>query len=133
VTIPIIGNGDIRTSHDAEKHFTEIPGLSGIMIGRGAIGNPWIFQAIRHYLATGNEIPAPSIRERIDLLKEHFLLSVEKRGEGLGLIVMRKHFSGYLKGLYEATKIRSQLMQTHTLLETLDILDNYLFKLENLQ
>jgi len=109
VRIPVIVNGDIRTPQDARNVF-EQTGCDGIMIGRGAIGNPWIFNQVKYYLQTGKMLPSPTLSERIELLIEHLQLSVALNGERLGVIKMRKHLSGYLHGLPNVAHLRAELM-----------------------
>ncbi|RMH63706.1 MAG: tRNA dihydrouridine synthase DusB [Calditrichaeota bacterium] len=122
VSIPVIGNGDIVDPVSAENAFDRY-GVDAVMIGRGAIHNPWIFRDIKHYRTTG-ELPAPpSVEERVDLLIEHLQMSVEYKGERRGVIEMRKHTSGYLKGLPHIARFRSRLVQTDSLDETIHMLN----------
>jgi tRNA-dihydrouridine synthase B len=109
VSIPIIANGSLETPEKIQKVFAET-GCDGVMIGRGAIDNPWIFQQARHFLATGNIVSVPTLEERFRLLLEHLQLSVECKGERKGVIEFRKHYTGYLKGLYGASKVRQEMM-----------------------
>ena len=111
VSIPIIGNGDIQASEDVKRMFET--GCDGVMIGRGAIQNPWIFQQAKHYMQTGEQMPEPSIGERIDTCLEHLRLVVEARGEQRGVVEFRKHYAGYLKGVRTAAKVRGELMHFH--------------------
>ncbi len=85
-------------------------GCDGVMIGRGAIENPWIFKQTKHFLNTGILLSSPTIEERFRLLIEHLQLSVECKGERKGVIEFRKHYTGYLKGLYGASKVRQEIM-----------------------
>jgi len=110
VSIPIIANGSLETPQIIAKAFQEI-GCDGVMIGRGAIENPWIFQQTKHFLATNTLLPDPTIEERFRVLIEHLMLSTECKGERKGVIEFRKHYSGYLKGLYGASKVRQEMMQ----------------------
>lgn len=98
IHIPIIGNGDITTPEEAKQAFDNY-GVDGIMIGRGAIGKPWIFRDIKHYLKTGQLLPSPSIKEIVDLARLHFLKSIEYKGLPVGIYEMRRHFVNYFKGL----------------------------------
>ena len=122
--IPVIGNGDIRTPEDAEKMFDET-GCDGVMIGHGAIGNPWIFGEIRHYLDTGEMKPHPPLSERVAVLIEHLEHSTGAKGERRAVIEMRKHYRGYLKGIRGASKVRTELMEPVTLAGVRLILDRY--------
>ena len=81
------------------------------MIGRGAIQNPWIFKQAKHYLDTGENLPEPTVVERVDLLKEHLRLAVEYKGERTGVIELRKHYAGFLRGMPNVSKVRMELMQ----------------------
>ncbi len=110
VSIPIIVNGDIVTPEDVRNAFATT-GCDAVMVGRGAVSNPWIFRQAKHYLATGALLPEPTIEERVALLKEHLLLAVEHKGERTGVIELRKHYSGFLRGMPHVSKIRNELMQ----------------------
>ncbi len=110
VSIPVIVNGDVVTPQNVENVF-DGTGCDGVMIGRGAVVNPWIFRQTKHFLATGELLPDPTIEERVDLLKEHLRLAVEFKGERSGVIELRKHYSGFLRGLPHVSKIRTELMQ----------------------
>ncbi|GMU91457.1 MAG: hypothetical protein AMXMBFR4_05150 [Candidatus Hydrogenedentota bacterium] len=112
VSIPIIGNGDVNSPEDVKRMFET--GCDGVMIGRGAILNPWIFCQAKHYLATGERLPEPGISERIQVCLEHLRLCVRERGEQRGIVEFRKHYSGYLRGLRNAAKLRTELMQYTT-------------------
>lgn len=125
VSIPIIVNGDIVTPQNVREVF-ESTGCDGVMIGRGAIVNPWIFRQARHYLATGELLPDAPLEERIDLLREHLKLSVEHKGERVGVIELRKHYSGFLRGLPHVSKVRNELMQLTTHSQVLDHLTRFL-------
>ncbi|RPI00818.1 MAG: tRNA dihydrouridine synthase DusB, partial [Ignavibacteriae bacterium] len=109
VSIPIIANGSLETPQKIAQAFQET-GCDGVMIGRGAIENPWIFQQAKHFLASGSPLPDPTIEERFRVLIEHLMLSTECKGERKGVMEFRKHYSGYLKGLYGASKVRQEMM-----------------------
>jgi tRNA-dihydrouridine synthase B len=110
LTIPVIGNGDIIDAQGAVDMFNKT-GCDAVMIGRGAINNPWIFRQAKVYLAEGNIPQEPSLMERIGLLQDHLKFSVEYKGEPRGVLEMRKYYSGYLKGLPHIAKFRHELMQ----------------------
>jgi tRNA-dihydrouridine synthase B len=110
VSIPVIVNGDIVSPQNV-KHVFDLTGADAVMIGRGAVLNPWIFRQSKHYLASGELLPEPTVEERVDLLREHLRLSVEYKGERAGVIELRKHYSGFLRGLPHVSKIRMELMQ----------------------
>ncbi|MDE3057040.1 MAG: tRNA dihydrouridine synthase DusB [Bacteroidota bacterium] len=109
VNIPIIVNGNIFTPEDVQQAFKET-GCDGIMIGRGAIENPWIFQQAKEFLQTGSVQTHVTVEERVQLCVEHLKLSVEYKGERTGMFEMRKHYSGYLRGIPNAVKVRTELM-----------------------
>ncbi|MDZ7658486.1 tRNA dihydrouridine synthase DusB [Fodinibius sp.] len=108
--IPIIGNGDVTSPEDAKRMFDET-GVDGIMIGRGAIGNPWIFERTRHFIDTGELLPEPTIEDRIDLCAEQLRRSVDHHGERYGVIIMKKHYGQYLKGIHNSRQIRAEIMK----------------------
>jgi tRNA-dihydrouridine synthase B len=109
VSIPIIANGSLETPEKIRDTFKET-GCDGVMIGRGAIDNPWIFKQAKHFLSTNILLSPPTIEERFRLLLEHLQLSIECKGERKGVMEFRKHYSGYLKGLYGASKVRQEMM-----------------------
>lgn len=105
----IFGNGDVTTPQKAKQMLDET-GVDGVMIGRGAINNPWIFQEVKHFLRTGEELAPATIDMRIDLLIEHLKMSALIKGERRTAIEMRKHFGGYLKGVRNVKELRTELM-----------------------
>lgn len=109
VRMPIIGNGDLMTPENVKEMFET--GCDGVMIGRAAIGNPWIFKKIKHYLETGSHLPEPSLEERIGVCIDHLKLSVSEKGLKDGTIRFRKYYAGYLKGIPHVSKLRFDLMQ----------------------
>lgn len=122
--IPIIGNGDVSSPELAKKMFDET-GVDGVMIGRAAIGNPWIFEQTRHYLETGELLDEPSLQDRLELCAEQLRVSVAHQGEKYGVIVMKKHYGQYLKGIRNGKKLRLQLMEHSEMAPILEILMNY--------
>ena len=98
-------------------------GVDGIMIGRTAIGYPWIFQEIKHYLKTGTYLEAPSLEERIDVIRQHLYRSIEWKGNMLGILEMRRHYSNYLKGIPHIKEVRNQLVQKNSLDEIEEVLE----------
>jgi len=109
ISIPIFVNGNIFEPQDVKNVFEET-GCDGVMIGRGAIDNPWIFKQSKEFLATGILPQQASIEERVALSVEHLRLSIEYKGERTGVLEMRKHYSGYLRGLPGIAKLRAELM-----------------------
>jgi tRNA-dihydrouridine synthase len=106
----VIVNGDIVTPENVRDAFAQT-GCDAVMIGRGAVSNPWIFRQARHFLATGEHLPEPTVEERVALLKDHLRLAVEFKGERTGVIELRKHYAGFLRGMPHVSKIRNELMQ----------------------
>lgn len=116
VKIPVIGNGDITTPEDA-KNMIEHTGCDGIMIGRGAQGNPWVFGRVIHYLNTGELLEQPTPQQKIDKAIEHIRLLVEYKGERIGIREARKHVAWYVKGLRNAAKVKQEVNRIDTLSE----------------
>ena len=108
VNIPVIGNGDIIDEESA-KHMLEYTGVDGIMIGRGAMGNPWIFEQIEHYLRTGEKLPKPTNQQKYEILKEHIELDIREKGEKVALNEMRKHISWYTKNMKDSSSFRNEI------------------------
>lgn len=123
--IPIIGNGDVTSPEDAKRMFDET-GVDGVMIGRGAIGNPWIFERTRHYIETGELLPEPTIEDRIELCAEQLRRSVEHHGERYGVIIMKKHYGQYLKGIRNSRQLRAKIMEEKEMQPILDLLYEFL-------
>lgn len=118
--IPVIGNGDVVSPEDAKRLF-DFTGCDAIMIGRGALGNPWIFKRTVHYLETGELLPEPTAHERIDMAIRHLDMVLELKGHR-AIIEMRKHIAWYLKGVKNAAAIRDAVNKITTrdeLVETL--------------
>lgn len=109
IQIPIFGNGDIDSPQKALEYKNRY-GVDGIMIGRAAIGYPWIFREIKHYVATGEILAPPSLEERLDACRTHLHGSVQWKGEKLGLLEMRRHYANYLKGLPNIKEFRTRLV-----------------------
>jgi len=107
--IPIIGNGDVDSPEKAAQLF-DTYGVDGIMIGRAAIGRPWIFRDVKHYLKTGMVLPPLAVPEKTVLAKKHLKLSLDRKGEITGVFEMRQHFSNYFKGLPDFKTTRTQLV-----------------------
>ncbi len=109
IKIPIFGNGDIDSAPKALEYKNRY-GVDGIMIGRAAIGYPWIFNEIKHYLQTGTELPLPTIQQRVEVIKTHLKKSIAWKGANLGMLEMRSHYSNYLKGFPHIKEFRAQLV-----------------------
>ncbi len=109
ITIPIFGNGDIDSPQKALEYKNKY-GVDGIMIGRAAIGYPWIFNEIKHYVATGELLAPPTIEERVEVCKKHLRRSVEWKGPIVGINEMRRHYANYLKGMPNIKEFRGKLV-----------------------
>ena len=114
VKIPVIGNGDIFTPQDA-KRMMEETGCDGLMVARGAKGNPWIFRRINHYLDTGELLPEPSIEEIREMVLRHGRMLVEYKGESTAMREMRGHMAWYTKGMPHSAALRNEINQVETL------------------
>ncbi len=121
VSVPVIGNGDIADEESA-KYMLEYTGCDGIMIGRGAQGNPWIFQQVIHYLETGEKLPHPTLEDRAEKMREHLELLVKYKGEHRGIQEARKHMAWYIKGCRGGAKLRDVIMKASTKEEMLEII-----------
>jgi len=123
IKIPVIGNGDITSAFKA-KMLLEQTGVDGLMIGRPAIGRPWIFKEVKYYLKTGEILPAPNISEIVKNVKEQLNLNLEwKENERTGIIMMRRHFVKYFTGLPNFRDLRIRLLRAETYTEVISILN----------
>ena len=122
IQIPVFGNGDICTPEQAVAARAKY-GVDGIMIGRAAIGYPWIFKEIKHFMSTGEHLPLPTVLERVEVCKKHLRQSVAWKGEVVGILEMRRHYTNYLKGLPHIKDYRLQLVTCNTLAEIEEVLD----------
>ncbi|MBK7566472.1 MAG: tRNA dihydrouridine synthase DusB [Bacteroidetes bacterium] len=109
ITIPIFGNGDVDTPQKALEMKNRY-GVDGVMIGRAAIGQPWIFREIKHFLATGTELPPATLEERVSFCREHLLQSIAWKGPVLGILEMRRHYTNYFKGIPNIKHYRNLLV-----------------------
>ena len=122
IKIPIFGNGDIDSAQKAVEYKNRY-GVDGIMIGRAAIGYPWIFREVKHYAATGQLLAPPTVEERVQACRMHFEKSLEWKGPRAGVFEMRRHYAQYFRGLEGARQWRSRLVDTNDPLEIHHILD----------
>ncbi len=124
VCIPVIGNGDIYSAQDALKMFNETS-CDGIMIGRGAMGNPWIFSQICAALEE-REFIVPSLEERLTLAKEHLLLMLDEHGEKVGFAQAKKQMSWYIAGIHSGASARNRIMNSENVVQVFEIFDELL-------
>ena len=122
ISIPVFGNGDIDSPQKA-LHYKNKYGVDGIMIGRAAIGYPWIFNEIKNYFTTGELLPPPTIVERVEVCKKHLVKSVEWKGSIVGINEMRRHYANYLKGMPNIKEYRSKLVTLKEKDELITVLD----------
>ncbi|MEZ4990099.1 MAG: tRNA dihydrouridine synthase DusB [Saprospiraceae bacterium] len=130
--IPVFGNGDIDSPEKAGL-YRERYGVDGIMIGRASIGYPWIFREIKHYLATGELLPPPTVSERVDAARRHLRRSLDWKGPVLGIVEMRRHYSNYFKGYPGIKPFRQRLvteMDPTILFDTLDEIEDVFSQVE---
>lgn len=112
ITMPIFGNGDIDSPEKALEYKNKY-GLDGMMIGRAAIGYPWIFDEIKHYFKTGELLPPPSMEARIQAAQNHLNWSMEWKGEHVGIVEMRRHYTNYFKGIHGFKEYKQKLVTTN--------------------
>lgn len=127
MSIPVIGNGDVKTPEDAKRMLDET-GCDAVMVGRGAQGNPWLFSAIASYLSSGSyqrEVPA---REKLEIILRQYSLMEQYKGKHKALLEMRKHTAWYLHGLSGSAKIKSEIFQTQDLADAKKILTEYMLQ-----
>ncbi|TRX50944.1 tRNA dihydrouridine synthase DusB [Fulvivirga sp. M361] len=122
IHIPIFGNGDIDTPEKALEYRNKY-GVDGIMIGRAAIGYPWIFNEVKYYFKTGDHLASPTLDDRIAVARKHLDFSVEWKGERQGLFEMRRHYTNYFRGIPNFKPFRTRLVETDTYVEILGILE----------
>ena len=118
--IPVFGNGDVNSPERARVMRDEY-GLDGAMIGRASIGNPWFFKEVKQYLKNGETLDPPTIDERIITAKRHLEMSIKWKGERLGLLETRRHYSNYFKGIPDFKPYRTRLVTSDTLEEIMDV------------
>jgi len=109
ITMPIFGNGDIDSPEKALEYKNRF-GLDGMMIGRAAIGNPWIFNQIKHYFETGQKLAEPTILDRVEAARNHLIWSMEWKGERVGIVEMRRHYANYFKGIPDFKQYRQRMV-----------------------
>lgn len=125
VSVPVIGNGDITSAKKA-KEMIDFSGVDGVMIGRAALGNPWIIKQVSHYLQTGEELEEPTIKEKLDVAIEHLERLIEVKGERLAILEMRSHASWYIKGIPGANRVKKEIQNANCKDDYLEIFKNLL-------
>lgn len=130
VKIPVIGNGDIVDEESALKMF-EYTGVDGIMIGRGAMGNPWIFKQIKYFIENNNKMPRPDNKEKYEIIKQHIELNIKEKGEIVGINEMRKNISAYTKNMPEASKFRDEVNHITNVDELIDKVKKFFMENKN--
>ena len=128
--IPVFGNGDIDSPEKAKLMRDEF-GLDGAMIGRASIGNPWIFNEIKHYLKSGEHLDRPSMQERVDCCKQHLKHSIDWKGEILGIAEMKRHYTNYFKGITDFKSYRIKMVTSNNREEILETLDEVAAEFKN--
>ena len=122
IHIPIFGNGDIDSPEKALEYKQKY-GVDGIMIGRASIGNPWIFKQIKHFLETGDHLPQPDLVARVDMVRKHLTRSIQWKGEKLGILEMRRHYSNYFRNIPHSKSYRTTMVNSLDRMELFDVLD----------
>jgi len=122
ITMPIFGNGDIDSPEKALEYKNKY-GLDGMMIGRAAIGYPWIFNEIKHYFKTGEHLPEPTMKDRIEAARNHLIWSMEWKGERVGIFEMRRHYTNYFKGIHGFKDYKQKLVTTDGAMALMDVFE----------
>ena len=125
--IPVFGNGDVNTPERAME-MRDNYGLDGAMIGRGSIGNPWFFNQVKHFMETGIHLPSPSIEQRVSVARRHLEMSVAWKGEILGVLETRRHYTNYFRGYKNFKPYRTRMVTSNHSQEIYDILNEVLQK-----
>ena len=127
VKVPVIANGDVRTCQNLKK-ILEVTGADGVMIGRGAQGNPWIFKRLTHYLRTGEILPQPTMQERAEVIIRHLNLLLKYKGDYIGPREMRKHATWYTRGITHGAILRDKFNHAEKREDFINIINEYLLK-----
>ena len=122
INIPIFGNGDIDSPQKAVEYKNRY-GVDGVMIGRASVGNPWVFNEIKHFMKTGELLTGPDVPERVRVCREHFDFSMRWKGDRLGVFEMRRHYASYFKSIPDFKPYRTRLVEADTAAEVHAILD----------
>jgi len=130
MNIPVFGNGDIDSPEKATLMRDEF-GLDGSMIGRGSIGNPWIFNEIKHFLKTGEHLARPIMKERVEACKQHLKHSIEWKGDVLGIAEMKRHYTNYFKGITDFKPYKIKMVTSNNRQEILETLNEVAVEFKN--
>ncbi len=124
VSIPVIGNGDIKSCHDAKRMIDET-GCDAIMIGRGILGNPWLIKETIEYLETGKELDKPTVEEKINMCMKHLEYLKDLKNEKLACLEIRNHVAWYFKGTKNSTEIKNKVYKTSSIRDIMQVLEEY--------
>ncbi|MDC6365196.1 MULTISPECIES: tRNA dihydrouridine synthase DusB [Flavobacteriaceae] len=130
--IPVFGNGDVDTPEAAVKMRDEF-GLDGAMIGRASIGNPWFFKEVKHYFKTGTHLPPPTMEERVEAARRHLQMSIDWKGEKLGVFETRRHYTNYFKGIPHFKEYRMKMVTSDDSADVFAAFDEVLEKFGDYQ
>ena len=125
--IPVFGNGDLNTPELAKRMRDDF-GLDGAMIGRASIGNPWFFNQVKHFLNTGTYLSPPRLEEKVAAARRHLQMAIEWKGENLGVLETRRHYTNYFKGIPNFKPLRTRLVTSNSSSEVFQVLDEILEK-----
>ena len=128
--IPVFGNGDVNTPERA-KMMRDDFGLDGAMIGRASIGNPWFFNQVKHFLKTGEHLRAPTMEARVDAARRHLQMAIDWKGEILGVLETRRHYTNYFKGIPNFKPFRTRMVTSDAAADVFDVFDEVLETLRN--
>jgi tRNA-dihydrouridine synthase len=119
--IPIFGNGDIDSPEKAVEYRNRY-GVDGIMIGRASIGYPWFFNEVKHFMKTGKHLAPPNLKDRVAAARQHLQMSIDWKGQTLGIAEMKRHYTNYFKGIAHFKELRMKLVTSFDLNEIMDTL-----------
>ena len=130
--IPVFGNGDVDTPEAAVKMRDDF-GLDGAMIGRASIGNPWFFNQVKHYFKTGEHLPPPNMAQRVEAARRHLQMSIDWKGEKLGVFETRRHYTNYFKGIPHFKEYRMKMVTSDEAADVFATFDEVLEKFADYQ
>jgi tRNA-dihydrouridine synthase len=130
--IPVFGNGDVNTPESAME-MRDSYGLDGAMIGRASIGNPWFFREVKHYFNTGTHMDKPTMQERVTAARRHLQMSIDWKGERLGVFETRRHYTNYFKGIPNFKEYRTKMVTSDDAVDVFAAFDEVLEKFGNVQ